>query len=81
MYISCCLCIFFALAYVGISRRKGRFQWNTVFSPEYQTVVYLTGYPQVFGIHFDFPKYWEFVNTVFNFILDKEVDFEANLTE
>ena len=28
MYISCCLCIFH-VGYVRISRRKGRFHWNT----------------------------------------------------
>ena len=32
MYISCCLCIIFRVGYAKISRRKGRFQWNTGFS-------------------------------------------------
>ena len=31
MYISCCLCIIFRVGYARISRRKGRFQWNTGF--------------------------------------------------
>ena len=29
MYISCCLCNFFRVGNAKISRRKGRFQWNT----------------------------------------------------
>ena len=33
MYISCCLCNFFRVGNAKISRRKGRFQWNTGFKP------------------------------------------------
>ena len=29
MYISCCLCTFFRVGNAKISRRQGRFQWNT----------------------------------------------------
>ena len=32
MYIACCLCNFFRVGNAKISRRKGRFQWNTGLS-------------------------------------------------